>query len=110
MVVATLATDHEYYLNMEKTIMKKAINIIFDGPPSHESGRFVETETDDGKSIKSGEWLKREDGLWALRITDLPDDGNQTICCLCDHATCRLNVNDGFCAAKTFMFQVQENR
>jgi hypothetical protein len=49
----------------------KPINIIFDGPPGPESGRFVEVETDDGKSIKTGEWIKRSDGLWALRITSL---------------------------------------
>jgi hypothetical protein len=49
-------------------IKHKAINIIFDGPPSHESGRFVEVETDDGKSISIGEWIERPDGLWSLRI------------------------------------------
>ena len=49
--------------------MKRAINVIFDGPPSHDSGRFVEVETDDGKSIGVGEWIERPDGLWALRIT-----------------------------------------
>ena len=48
------------------------INIIFDGPPSHESGRFVEVETDDGKGINAGEWIERPDGYWALRITALP--------------------------------------
>lgn len=53
--------------------MKQAINIIFDGPPSHESGRFVEVETDDGKSIKIGEWIQKRVGYWALRITELPD-------------------------------------
>jgi len=47
-----------------------AINIIFDGPPSHEAGRFVEAETDDGRSINVGQWIERGDGLWALRITD----------------------------------------
>jgi len=52
----------------------KAINIIFDGPPGPEPGRFVEVETDDGKSINAGEWIEREDGLWSLRITSLPDD------------------------------------
>ena len=52
--------------------MNKPINIIFDGPPSHESGRFVEVETDDGKSINVGEWIERSDGLWALRIVELP--------------------------------------
>ena len=50
----------------------KAINIIFDGPPDHEAGRFVEVETDDGKSIRVGEWIKKENGYWALRIAELP--------------------------------------
>lgn len=54
------------------TIMTEAINIIFDGPPSHESGRFVEVELDDGRSINVGEWIDKGDGLWALRITELP--------------------------------------
>ena len=45
-----------------------AINIIFDGPPDHESGRFVEVETDDGRSVRVGEWIERDYGLWALRI------------------------------------------
>ena len=47
------------------------INIIFDAPPSHDSGRFVEVETDDGQSIRVGEWIEK-DGYWALRITELP--------------------------------------
>lgn len=45
-----------------------AINIVFDGPPGHEAGRFVEVETDDGHSISLGHWLQRSDGYWALRI------------------------------------------
>ena len=53
--------------------MNQPINIIFDGPPGPESGRFVEVETDDGKSINAGEWIERKDGLWALRITELPN-------------------------------------
>lgn len=44
------------------------IDIVFDGPPSHESGRFVEVENADGKSIKAGEWIERPDGFWALRL------------------------------------------
>ena len=51
----------------------KPINIVFDGPPSHESGRFVEVETDDGPGISIGEWVDRGGGLWALRITELPE-------------------------------------
>jgi len=52
--------------------MDQAVNILFDGPPSHKSGRFVEVETDDGKPISVGEWIERKDGLWSLRITQLP--------------------------------------
>ena len=48
------------------------INIIFDGPPSHISGRFIEVELDDGRSIRVGKWIERSDGLWKLRITELP--------------------------------------
>ena len=57
----------------------KAINIIFDGPPDHNAGRFVEVETDDGKSIDAGEWIERPDGLWALRITSLPGEDHPTV-------------------------------
>jgi hypothetical protein len=44
------------------------INIVFDGPPSHEGPRFVEVEDDEGRSIRVGEWVPRDDGFWALRI------------------------------------------
>lgn len=53
--------------------MKQAINIIFDGLPDHNSGRFVEVETDDGKGIRIGEWIEQKDGFWSLRITELPE-------------------------------------
>lgn len=44
------------------------IDVVFDGPPSHESGRFVEVEDEQGRSISIGTWIDRGDGLWALRI------------------------------------------
>ena len=46
------------------------IDIVFDGPPSHESGRFIEVENEQGQSIKVGEWIKPEleNGYWRLRI------------------------------------------
>lgn len=50
----------------------KAINIVFDGSPSHVSGRFVEVEDDDGHGLSVGEWIRCPDGMWALRITELP--------------------------------------
>lgn len=44
------------------------VDIVFDGPPGPESGRFVETEDRHGSSIKVGEWVDRGDGYHALRI------------------------------------------
>lgn len=51
------------------------IDIVFDGPPSHQSGRFVEVEDASGRSIKVGEWIDRGNGYWVLRIRreDLPE-------------------------------------
>jgi hypothetical protein len=46
------------------------IDIVFDGPPSHESGHFVEVEDSLGRSISLGEWVHRADGYWALRMPD----------------------------------------
>lgn len=46
------------------------VDIVFDGPPGPESGRFVEVEDCAGNSIKFGEWIPRNDGRWALRITE----------------------------------------
>lgn len=48
--------------------MTEFVDIVFDGPPGHEAGRFVEVENDKGESISLGDWKKREDGYWALRI------------------------------------------
>ncbi len=47
------------------------INIVFDGPPGPEGPRFIEVETDDGRSIRIGEWQERQDGNWVLRIATL---------------------------------------
>lgn len=47
------------------------IDIVFDGSPSHTSGRFVEVEDSTGRSVSVGEWLQRPDGYWALRITSV---------------------------------------
>jgi hypothetical protein len=51
------------------------IDIVFDGPPGPEAGRFVDVEDASGKSINFGEWLQRPDGYWVLRIaTPLAED------------------------------------
>jgi len=46
----------------------KYIDIVFDGPPGPESGRFVEVEDGNGHSINAGEWLESLDGMHTLRI------------------------------------------
>lgn len=54
--------------------MTKYIDFLCDGPPSHESGRFVELENANGHSIGIGEWVDREHGFCALRVqTYLPE-------------------------------------
>lgn len=55
---------------------ENAINIVFDGPPGPEAGRFVEVELDDGRSISVGEWIERLDGMWALRIAGRVEKAN----------------------------------
>ena len=45
------------------------VDIVFDGPPGPESGRFVEVENERGRSVDVGEWIHRPDGYWALRIS-----------------------------------------
>lgn len=43
-------------------------DVVFDGPPSSVTGRFVETEDRAGASFRAGEWVDRGGGLWALRV------------------------------------------
>lgn len=45
----------------------KELHVLFDGPPSHEAGRFVEAEDENGKGVGIGEW-KEIDGYWHLII------------------------------------------
>ena len=45
------------------------VDIVFDGPPDPEAGRFVEVENADGSGVKLGNWVERGDGHWALRVT-----------------------------------------
>lgn len=47
------------------------IDIVFDGPPGPEAGRFVEVEDSTGASIRVGTWVQREDGYWVLRVPDV---------------------------------------
>jgi len=58
-------------MNETKRMPIDYIDIVFDGPPSHESGRFIEVENSQGRSVKFGEWVERSDGYWALRIVSI---------------------------------------
>lgn len=44
--------------------------VVFDGPPGPESGRFVEVEDSEGKSVGPFQtgvgWVHSEDGYWRL--------------------------------------------
>lgn len=44
------------------------VDFVFDGPPGPTNPGFVECETQDGRSVRVGEWLRREDGYWVLRV------------------------------------------
>ena len=55
-------------MSTESSTAAEAIVIVFDGPPAHQSGRFVEVEDASGASINAGEWKDRGNGLWELRI------------------------------------------
>ena len=46
--------------------MAKEIRVVFDGPPDHEAGRFVEVEDADGRGLSVGEWKQIDSGLWGL--------------------------------------------
>jgi hypothetical protein len=45
--------------------MIRTIQVVFDGPSSHEMPRFVDVEDAQGRSISVGEWKERADGKWA---------------------------------------------
>ncbi len=47
---------------------EKKLAIVFDGPPSHESGRFVEVELD-GASVSFGEWQENGE-FWELVLPE----------------------------------------
>jgi hypothetical protein len=45
----------------------QAINIVFDGPPGPDGGQFIEVETDDGHSLRIGQWLEHPKRLRVRR-------------------------------------------
>lgn len=52
------------------------IDFVFDGPPGPQSGRLIEVEDSQGRSIQAGEWIQRPDGYWVLRIVTALSESN----------------------------------
>lgn len=52
--------------------MIRHIHVVFDGPPGPEAGRFVETENNEGYSIRVGEWSQQGD-YWHLVLQVPPE-------------------------------------
>lgn len=55
------------YVPPEKT-NEEFVDVVFDGPPAHQSGRFIEVEDLNRAGVNIGHWIDRGDGYWALRI------------------------------------------
>lgn len=55
-------------IQQAESVERSHIQVIFDGPPSAESGRFVEVTNDDGEGINAGDWIDLGEGYWSLRI------------------------------------------
>jgi hypothetical protein len=53
----------------QQRVVPESVDIVFTGPPGPEANAFVEVEDVNGKSITVGEWLRRDDGYWVLRIS-----------------------------------------
>ena len=74
--IAALLQQQQHLLGLagaelDRFMEKQSLNIIFTGPPGPGNDCvFVEVETDDGRSVKAGEWSQRQDGYWALRLSN----------------------------------------
>jgi hypothetical protein len=67
------------------------VDIVFDGPPDHHAGKFVEVEDANGRSMRYGEWIHRPDGYWALRIPRIAVETSEP-------TTCLGLIRDGICS------------
>lgn len=44
----------------------RKVYVVFDAPPGHEGGRFVEVEDEHGVGVGGLEWEEEADGKWRL--------------------------------------------
>lgn len=60
----------ESAVNFIRTRHVGYVDIVFDGPPGPEAGRFVEAESPAGRSVRAGEWIEPGvgDEYWRLRM------------------------------------------
>lgn len=61
------------------------VDIVFDGQPGPEGPVFVETEDAYGNSISIGDWVKRPDDYWVLRVEHLADTDQRPSDTECRH-------------------------
>jgi hypothetical protein len=74
--------------------------IRFDGPPSHDAGRFIETEDAEGRGVGGFEWRDNGDGTWSLgpfaRVSGEANDGGADEASRSDSPhTVNVEANDG---------------
>lgn len=50
----------------------QVVDVLFDGPPGPECGRFVEVNDLTGASMNVGDWIDYGQGLHSLRVLALP--------------------------------------
>jgi hypothetical protein len=44
------------------------VDFVFNGPPDQRPAEFVDVEDRNRRSVRYGEWLERDDGVWVLRV------------------------------------------
>lgn len=52
---------------LDRDLTRELLWVVFDGPPSHESGRFVEVHNAEGEGVTvEAQWMDEGDGFWTL--------------------------------------------
>lgn len=69
MLEVTRAMGPPKYSDLPKDADLVEVFVVFDGPPSHESGRFIEVVDEENRGVRidsSQSWRQRPDGHWTL--------------------------------------------
>ena len=66
--VAQALEKHYTEILPTSSVIHPYVDIVFDGEPGPNGPVFVETEDSEGNGILLGNWVKREDDYWVLRI------------------------------------------